>query len=104
MLSCYQLGYALGLQKGASLDREIMKEQLRTLEPEWTTLQQAMSRSGRSKPDVSPGREGPMFRKELSIRTPKMPEKFIKSPRRVYERKRLRMIRQRKLPKPLLSA
>jgi hypothetical protein len=37
-------------------------------------------------------------------RRPKHPEKMIKAPRRITSRKRRRFVRQRKLPKKLLSA
>jgi len=37
-------------------------------------------------------------------RRPKQPEKFLKAPRRITSRKRRRFVRQRKLPKSLLSA
>lgn len=37
-------------------------------------------------------------------RKPKLPAKRIKAPRRITSRKRRRFVRQRKLPKKLLSA
>lgn len=84
MSKAYALGLLLGLYKRAAdeADEEVLEEALKGLES--VSLE-----------DVSSSK---------LPREPKHVPKFIKAPRRITERKKRRLVRQRMIPKPLVSA